>query len=58
MFDISGNRAGGVIAATVIGMILPTIAVICRITARHLTGVKLYPDDYMIIIALVCDSSH
>lgn len=45
--------SGRVIAATVVGMVLPAIAVLGRLTARFIKGIRLYLDDYMIILALV-----
>ena len=47
------NISGRVIAATVIGMVLPTMAVVSRVVARRLKGVRLFVDDYLIILALV-----
>lgn len=44
---------GRVIAATVVGMVVPTVAVLGRITARTLKRITLFWDDYLILLALV-----
>jgi len=52
--NMNDSISGRVIAATVIGMVLPTISVLMRIVARKLKAAKLYGDDYLIVLALVC----
>lgn len=55
MMSSSDTNTSGVIAATAIGMLLPTLAVGARITARRYKGLTLYADDYLIVTALVWD---
>lgn len=51
--DPNASRASGVIACTVIGFVLTTLAVASRIFARQVKAGKLYLDDYLIVISWV-----
>ncbi|KAH0287443.1 hypothetical protein M436DRAFT_76654 [Aureobasidium namibiae CBS 147.97] len=46
-----GSRAHQLILVTVIALVLPTIFVILRLLARHVLRIRLYFDDWLIIIA-------
>ncbi|KAI4726127.1 hypothetical protein E4T49_06056 [Aureobasidium sp. EXF-10728] len=46
-----GSRAHQLIVATVIAIVLPTIFLALRLLARHVLRIRLYFDDWLIIIA-------
>lgn len=47
------DRSQQVVAVTVLMIILVTLAVIFRLTARVIKGVSLGADDYTVLVALV-----
>lgn len=49
-----GSRAHQLILVTVIALVLPTIFVFLRLFARRVLRIRLYFDDWLIIIAYVC----
>jgi apolipoprotein N-acyltransferase len=48
-----GNRAHELIVATVFAILLPTVFLALRLLARHVLRIRLYFDDWLIIIAWV-----
>ncbi|KAG9667105.1 hypothetical protein KCU99_g9126, partial [Aureobasidium melanogenum] len=48
---IQGNRAHQLIVATVFAILLPTVFLALRLLARHVLRIRLYFDDWLIIIA-------
>jgi len=48
-----GSRAHQLILVTVIALVLPTLFLILRLSARHVLRIRLYFDDWLIIIAYV-----
>ncbi|KEQ59521.1 uncharacterized protein M437DRAFT_56656 [Aureobasidium melanogenum CBS 110374] len=45
------NRAHQLIVATIFAILLPTVFVVLRLLARHVLRIRLYFDDWLIIIA-------
>ncbi|KAI4183026.1 MAG: hypothetical protein L6R41_005636 [Letrouitia leprolyta] len=50
---MSGNRSGHVVAAAVVCLILPTVAVILRFLSRRMARAGLWVDDYVVVLAMV-----
>ncbi|CAD0084645.1 unnamed protein product [Aureobasidium vineae] len=48
-----GSHAHQLIAASVIAIVLPTVFLVLRLLARHVLRIRLYFDDWLIIIAWV-----
>jgi hypothetical protein len=48
-----GSRAHQLIVTTAIAIVLPTIFLALRLLARHVLRIRLYFDDWLIIIAWV-----
>ena len=48
-----GSRAPQLILVTVLALVLPTIFLLLRLLARHVLRIRLYFDDWLIIIAYV-----
>lgn len=49
----TGSIAHRLVAATVVAIVVPTIALGLRLLARHVLRIRLYFDDWLIIIAWV-----
>lgn len=52
----TGSIAHRLVAATVVAIVVPTIALGLRLLARHVLRIRLYFDDWLIIIAWVRSS--
>ena len=52
--ELKADHSGLTKVAIAFGIALPVVAVILRLLARRITGLKLGADDYMIIVAAVC----
>lgn len=50
---LHGNRAHQLIIVTVIAVLLPTVFLSLRLLARHVLRIRLFFDDWLIIIAWV-----
>lgn len=48
------NLRRSIIIALYFAFILSTAAVVLRLVARKINGTRLYLDDYLILVALVC----
>lgn len=48
-----GSRAHQLVLVTVIALVLPTIFVLLRLFARRVLRIRLYFDDWLIIVAYV-----
>lgn len=51
------NHAHSLIVATVFAILLPTVFLALRLLARHVLRIRLYFDDWLIIIAWVSSNS-
>ena len=47
------NKSPQMVAATISFMVISTIAVVLRVLARRIQGLKLGADDYLIFVSLV-----
>lgn len=47
------NEQDQTVIATIIGVVLANVGVALRFVARRIGRVKLRPDDYLILVALV-----
>ena len=48
-----GSRAHQLVVTTVIAIVLPTIFLALRLLARHVLRIRLYFDDWLILVAWV-----
>jgi hypothetical protein len=48
-----GSRAHQLIVTTIIAILLPTLFLGLRLLARHVLRIRLYFDDWLIIVAWV-----
>ena len=45
-----------IVVVTSVLLVISTVAVVLRLLARRVVKVALYPDDYVIVVGLVCDN--
>jgi hypothetical protein len=53
-----GDRGTSIVSVQIAMIVIPTLAVMLRFTARRMSAAGLWWDDWMILVALVCANVH